>query len=652
MPASLSNLAKSFQLDTMKGIFPHLFNTIENYDYVGPLPPKTYFDLKFYAKNQNDVESFDKWYETRKNFVWNFKTELTNYCRDDVKILGKLVKIFHDICVSKFDDSPWSFATAPSYVHSVVIRNLSRNLEMPEDREERAAIITRAIESHWVALVPHEYWFVRKALRGGRTDVRKLRHILTNEEKARGCTIKYVDVVSMYPAVQVKYDYPVGAPKVIVYDQDYYPCKFHQNPPKGNDLELRCNCPFSKKFANRDAMMDIVYEPIQPTEEFLKSVFGFICVTCEPPKHLYHPVLVTWDNERDKCVATLETIHAQVFTTEEFKFALEKGYKVIKVHRIDVYKRKPGLWNDFIKDLYIEKLATSDPEPTDVEKQRLSTYYEEYFGMGEAVNQSFSRWRYDGAMRTVYKTLLNCGWGKHCQRPNLSQHVVVNADDPQLSLYDDVQAGVQEITHIDNLVNGYQCITTSNTSQKPPNTHHGYIPAGCYVPAYGRLTLLREMDKLGDRVLYHDTDSIIYIDDPTQYNIPRSDIWGSWDEEGISKKGIDAFVSLGPKSYAIKAGIDEIIKLKGLSVKYSHRNMITFDSISNFIDEHVNENYPQLQIPQMTFQYKVGNGITTRNFLKVLKFDPSTLKGQLSSSLKIYPDGYCQDCIHGRQCNH
>jgi hypothetical protein len=203
-----------------------------------------------------------------------------------------------------------------------------------------------------------------------------------------------------------------------------------------------------------------------------------------------------------------------------------------------------------------------------------------------------------------------------------------------------------EITRIDTLVNGYQSVSSRGTQKRVlQQAHSTYIPAGCYVPAYGRLTLLREMDKLGERVLYHDTDSIIYLYDPTLYNIPCSDVWGCWEEEKISKTGIDAFVSLGPKSYGIKSGNNEIIKLKGLTIKHAHRNLINFETLNNCIDEHLMNLYNQIQIPQMIFHYDPGHGITTKTFLKALEFKPETLKGILTTSLKVYPKGYCETCL-------
>lgn len=56
-------------------------------------------------------------------------------------------------------------------------------------------------------------------------------------------------------------------------------------------------------------------------------------------------------------------------------------------------------------------------------------------------------------------------------------------------------------------------------------------------------------DKLGARVLYHDTDSIIYENRLGAFNIPDGRYLGEWEcETGGSP--IIKFVSIGPKCYA------------------------------------------------------------------------------------------------------
>jgi len=656
LPGSLKKLAKSFELPVQKGYFPHLFNTLENFNYVGPIPDEKYFDLTWSTGSDGDVQKFREWYNhaDRQNMVWNFREEIIKYCIDDVEILAQIMHNFHTICFEKFQLSPWKHTTGPAYVHRVIIGLLSNDeklqlppVEQAQERHERVQQLAR--NEHWAALHANEYFFARHALRGGRTDVRCIERELTEEEIARGCRIVYQDMVSMYPAVQMKYDYPVGTPTILIYDDPYYPCITHRNPANGNVASLTCQCPLEEKI-NRQAGGELeifTYEPEdQPPEEFLKNFFGFICVTIEPPKNLYHPVLVCWDEDTGKCVGSLERINAQVFTSTEFQIALQEGYKVIRVHRIDHYNKAPGLWRDFIKQLYIEKMANSEPTPELEVQQGLVSAYEEKFEMGDEVQCSFHRWRKDQALRLVYKIMLNSGWGKHCQRPNLPKTTVLNNSNIQQisDYYDNIEAGLFQVTGMQRL--GELTYVRSNVcAQKTSLTFHdSYLPAGVFVPSYGRIELYKQLRKLGKRALYHDTDSIIYVYDPAEYNIPTSEILGDWSEEDISKEGIVKFIGIGPKSYGIKTLQGECVKVKGLSLKRCNKDLLNFAKLEQIIQEHKDGVHTPVQIPQMNFQYRMGVGIDTTYNLKQFSFQPETLKGNLHG-VYVYPKGYCEQCI-------
>jgi hypothetical protein len=659
LPGGLAKLAKDFlgaEANMRKGHFPHLFNSEENYSYVGQIPDKKYFDMTFFARDAASVNEFNKWYEIRKLEPWNFMHELTEYCRNDVAILAKLMKEYHDICVEKFKISPWFYTTAPAYVHTVVKKMISTDefLQLPDkDDAERykSRIQELAEEEHWGILKPNEYWFARLALRGGRTDVRQLYYNLTEEEKAKGYEIRYQDIVSMYPYVQVAHQYPVGLPEIHVYDEALYPCRKHQNPVRGNVLKLICDCNIDVKIRDRDCGINIVFSEKPTKEEILEdeSFFGIVCASMEPPKNLYHPVLVTWDDDANKCVASLETINYGVFTTPEFKKALSVGYKLIQIHRFDKYHCKAGLWNDFIKELYIEKMANSESTPNEETQTMLVDAYEDRFGMGDAVLESFPRWAKNSAKRQVFKIMLNSGWGKHCQRAIMGQVLMVGEedDDTIFDIFANSQANKIRVSDIVDVGNLKMFRFENVGSTTKPNLHDGYLPAGLFVPAYGRLQLYEYLEKLGKRVLYHDTDSIIYLYIPGQENIPSSSVWGGWDEEKISQGGsIQTFVSLGPKTYGIKTKNGEtMIKAKGLSVKHSHRNILNFDTMVDFINNHLRNEYPTIQVPQFSFSYSAGKGMYTNYFLKKFSFQPEILKGKLHSDLRVYPNGFCRECM-------
>lgn len=649
LPGSLAGLAKAFDLQLRKGTFPHLFNKPENYNYVGRIPDKSFFDLTFSARSQKDIDDFNEWYEIRSQTRWNFMEELTNYCKDDVKILADLVLQHHEICFEKFGLSPWFSSTAPSYCHKVIKLQISddEKLGIPDDEEFRSQRISElAWNEHWGILNPQEYWHARRALIGGRTDVRRIHYRLSEEDIQQGKSIKYQDIVSMYPYVQARKDleYPVGLPRIKVYDDKFFPCTTHQAPKEGNKLII-CDCLRTEKFADRLIEVEEIRE--QPSLEYMSdyNTFGIATVSMIPPTNLFHPVLVVWNETTGKRASTLEPIIEQTFTTVEIQRAISVGYQLTKVHRIDLFNKAPALWCDFVKDLYIEKMVNSGPPPDLDEQRRLVEAYEADFGIGDKVQESFSRWTFRPALRMVYKIMLNSGWGKHCQRPNMNSLNFIHEDDTvsMTKLFSNTTNNNVRISNVTQ--QGNKTIYHAKSTKFNPLSHDTYLPAGLFVPAYGRLMLYEALEKLGDRVLYHDTDSVIYIHDPSKENIPEGDIWGEWDEEKVSKnKNIVAFVGLGAKSYALKTkNGNDVIKLKGIMVRKAHN--INFEMLEEMVLNRLS-----LEFPQRNFKYKIGEGIAITESLKKVRFDPSELKGFLHGKT-VYPPGYCLGCIEGHVHN-
>lgn len=677
LTGSLANLAKAFNLTMRKGYFPHLFNTIENQDYVGTIPDERYFDLTFSAKSAEDVQKFKEWHASQRHRTdWSFKEEIKLYCIDDVKILADMCLQYHLENVEKRNLSPWLSITAPGYCHTVIKKELSTDeyLEMPPDTPEndmaRRERLDELSRTHWVVLTEGEYWFARLALRGGRTDVRRLTYTLSEEDKALGRRIAYVDVVSMYPSVQVKHEYPVGVPQIMIYDLDYYPCNIHRNPESGNTIILKCECPHETRLRVQNKQM-FIYDMtgpsnVVPTAQSIvedDDFFGLVCVSLTPPTDLFIPVLVTYDHDRGKCQADLTPIIAQVFTSVELKVAFKAGYILDKIHRYDKYNRAPGLWNNFIKKLYIDKMGNSLKkvdgvvQHPSIEKQiELENEYESRFQMGQMVRESFSSWDSNPVKKQVAKIMLNSGWGKHCQRPNLAQSKIIqrNDMDSERDFMQRYDAGYFKISSIIPMKYG-TAYEQNDRASSNPNLHDSYIPAGLFVPAYGRLMLYEQMSKLGKRVLYHDTDSIIYIYDPTEdYNIPTSDIWGDWEEEDDSKIGIESFTAIAPKSYGYRlANGKEKTKFKGVSVKHAHKDVINLKTMEDMVAAHWRNEELIVNVPQFGIRFDKKSQMTyTTNTLKKVEFQAESLKGNLHPDGLVYPRGYCPGCQNQSNDNH
>lgn len=357
LPQSLAALAKDFCTETVieKGFFPHLFNSTENYSYSGPIPPLKYFDLTFLRTQQDREKALAYHAAWPTTTPWVFRDELEKYCINDVEILAEIMIKYHTTAMDLFEMTPWLNSTAPSFVHEVFLVERERMLELPDFKDDmniyKARVQECAESESWAALYPIEYWFCRRALRGGRTDVRKIYHAITPEQYARGEKICYQDICSEYPFQQVVHDFPVGFPTIHIYDPKHTPCFHHQN-----NFTTFCSCPKSGSFKAEK----VIIHSRQPTLQEQLAFFGFVCISAIPPTNLYHPVLVSYDEDALKCIASLEPIIEQTFTTPEFLRAIERGYTITKIHRYDAYTRKPSLWADTTKKLFIEKMVPTN----------------------------------------------------------------------------------------------------------------------------------------------------------------------------------------------------------------------------------------------------------------------------------------------------
>ena len=94
--------------------------------------------------------------------------------------------------------------------------------------------------------------------------------------------------------------------------------------------------------------------------------------------------------------------------------------------------------------------------------------------------------------------------------------------------------------------------------------------------------LYNKLDYLKKKVLYFNTDSIIYVDNSTK-NVKTGDMLGDMTDE-ISGKGITNFVSTGPKSHSFKYGNNEQKSaIKGFTLNHENSSILNHDSMSKIV---------------------------------------------------------------------
>ena len=107
LPFSLANFPATFGLTELaKGFFPHLFNTLENQDYVGPMPPADTYDPD--GMSPKKKADFERWYaeQVRNEYQFNLRRDMEKYCESDVKLLKAGCQKFRDEFKAKADFDP------------------------------------------------------------------------------------------------------------------------------------------------------------------------------------------------------------------------------------------------------------------------------------------------------------------------------------------------------------------------------------------------------------------------------------------------------------------------------------------------------------------------------------------------------------------
>jgi hypothetical protein len=198
------------------------------------------------------------------------------------------------------------------------------------------------------------------------------------------------------------------------------------------------------------------------------------------------------------------------WTTDEVSKALEKGYKIMEIYEVWHLKEKSddlfkGYVKGYVKGFMQIKLEAS-PWESDFETVRDYTV---------AVKNCLGIKLYrenikpNPGKRAVAKICLNSLWGKFGQRLNMTQSkYVTDVKDWYKLLLDDRVEISNPIFINENILQ----VTYKYKDQYVVDTFSTNVYIAAFTTSNARLRLYNMLDKLGQSVLYYDTDSIVYID--------------------------------------------------------------------------------------------------------------------------------------------
>lgn len=578
---SLDGMSKSLGVkvgNMKKGDFPHAFNTIENQDYVGSLP-----DIVFYEHGERSPEkkaAFEETYITLQQEAgqsWCLQTELKAYCRQDVTILRLCMEKYYRLFYEETGLNPLLCTTAPAFALKSYM-----HCHMPYGK--------------LMVLDPKFLDHARRALRGGRTDVRKRYHKMSPADLLRSCCIRYQDVQSLYPYVMFAKTYPTGTPQ-----------RYDYGEKQGTPLQ---NIPDNDKFKQLFQNMP---------DSFDRFFMGFITCDIKCTNYIHHPVVVH-NKPNGRLVANYHDIQNITLTSVELYHALKtKCYEVSKVYIIDKYDATPGLFSSYIKTWLKKKLETSTHDFQKGEKTEDQRRIEFQRLHDDTLRVTGIDLKYEDmipnpGMKTIAKLMLNSLWGKLGQKPDARETIFTDLDKEKMEEY--IQFGFIKRTsasHYDSLGSSQQNNTVTYDIQDYRFlSQTSSVPVAAFVAAYGRIELWMKLNKLGKRVLYHDTDSILYIYDPELYNIPVENVLGGWELETHSP--ITEFVGVAPKTYGFRiqegSSVQDTIKCKGFPLNWNstmdeqNANRINFDSYKSLVFSNDPKKY-LLTAPGTYFEFSL-----------------------------------------------
>ena len=166
------------------------------------------------------------------------------------------------------------------------------------------------------------------------------------------------------------------------------------------------------------------------------------------------------------------------------------------------------------------------------------------------------------------------------------------------------------------------------------------VAIASFVTCHARLHLYSELNRLQDRVLYFDTDSIIYLTRENDVYEPETGVHlGKFTNELDKDEYITEFVCAGPKNYAFKlnTGLTKCT-VKGFTLNNIASLKLNYASIKDLV---LNNPANKITVPQLKFdRNKKSWDVTTNIINKLYGFVYD--KRILFNDLTTLPFGYSE----------
>ena len=140
------------------------------------------------------------------------------------------------------------------------------------------------------------------------------------------------------------------------------------------------------------------------------------------------------------------------------------------------------------------------------------------------------------------------------------------------------------------------------------------IVIAAFTTAYARLKLYDLLDLLQERVLYYDTDSVVYVHEPGKPDPPLGDYLGELTDE-LKGDYITTFISGGPKNYGYVTNTGEaILKIRGITLTYDASKTLNINVMRDLVDSYVIDGDRHEKVT-ITIPYKITRDKKEKNIV-------------------------------------
>ncbi|KAL5010933.1 hypothetical protein ScPMuIL_013238 [Solemya velum] len=386
---------------------------------------------------------------------------------------------------------------------------------------------------------------------------------------------------------------------------------------------------------------------INPVTDMTMGVYNFQDIStygglikCKiiPPRGLYIPVLPVKCNGKllfSLCRTCTESYqqtsceHDQseraftgTWVLDEVKEALRQGYEIERIYEIwhfdtvsqyDSASKTGGIFTAYVNTFLRVKQEASDwPEwcNTENDKQKyIQQYYEK-----EGILLEYENIKKNPGLRSLAKLVLNSFWGKLGQRTNLTRTSYVTDPDKFFDFMTSDQQEIKSVRFVNDESVQIDWAYEDNFMESSCRTN---VVIAAYTTAQARLKLYSYLQPLGRRVLYCDTDSVIFTICPGAWQ-PRLRVYLGDLTDEVSGSTITNFVTGGPKNYAYKTKTTDeneymsFCKVRGVTLNFKNSLEINYDIVANMVTVAAQQQpavakEPVATLPPAAVQHLVAN---------------------------------------------